>query len=269
MLESDRINDKQQFVDAMLVLTGCTLDVDERGRTPGQQLREDKMLALPDNQASAQYLTNTLHESDIDILRNAINEDIHKYAMVPDLSDKNFAANASGVAMRYKLLGLEYLTSVKEQWFREGLRTRLKLIANVLSVQGGAAIDVNDIEISMPRSMPANVLEMAQIASTLKTAGAASVETLVRTVHDDWANDAVEAETETIRRESDQFFNQRVELFNEKAISRTELRAQTLGETPEEAESAINTIEDSSADDGLNQLISSLSPTQSPQDGEE
>lgn len=269
VLESDRINDKQQFVDAMLVLTGCTLDVDERGRTPGQQLREDKMLSLPDNQASAQYLTNTLHESDIDILRNAINEDIHKYAMVPDLSDKNFAANASGVAMRYKLLGLEYLTSVKEQWFREGLRTRLKLIANVLSVQGSAAIDVNDIEISMPRSMPANVLEMAQIASTLKTAGAASVETLVRTVHDDWANDAVETETEAIRRESDQFFNQRVELFNEKAISRTELRAQTLGETPEEAENAINAIEDSSADDGLNQLISSLSPTQPPQDGEE
>lgn len=44
---------------------------------------------------------------------------------------------------------------------------------------------------------------------------------------------------------------------------------QTLGETPEEAEAAINTIEDSSADDGLNQLISSLSPVQSPQDGEE
>ena len=70
-------------------------------------------------------------------------------------------------------------------------------------------------------------------------------------------------------RESDQFFNQRVELYSEKAISRTELRAQTLGETPEEAETAINAIEDSSADDGLNQLISSLSPVQPPQDGEE
>lgn len=241
-LESDRINDKEQFVDALLVLTGCTLDIDDRGRTPGQQLREDKALSLPDSQASAQYLTNSLHESDIDILRRAINEDIHKYAMVPDLSDQNFAANASGVAMRYKLLGLEYLTGIKEQWFREGLRMRLKLISRVLAVQGNATIDVNDIEISMPRSMPSNVQEKAEIANIAKQAGAASTATLVRMLHDDWAQDAVDAEVDAITAESDQFFNHRVELYHEKALSRAELRAQTLGETPEDAQKAIDTI---------------------------
>lgn len=270
-LESDRINDKEQFVDALLVLTGCTLDIDEHGRTPGQQLREDKALSLPDPQASAQYLTNSLHESDIDILRRAIKEDIHKYAMVPDLSDQNFAANASGVAMRYKLLGLEYLTGIKEQWFREGLRTRLKLMANVLAVQGKSAIDVNDIEISMPRSMPSNVQEKAEIAHTAKQAGAASTETLVRMLHDDWAQDAVEAEVRAITAESDQFFNQRIELYNEKALSRAELRAQALGETPEEAQAAIDSIKARGEDDksGLDKLISNLSPTQPPEDGEE
>lgn len=270
-LESDRINDKEQFVDALLVLTGCTLDVDERGRTPGQQLREDKALSLPDSQASAQYLTNTLHESDIDILRRAINEDIHKYAMVPDLSDQNFAANASGVAMRYKLLGLEYLTGIKEQWFREGLRMRLRLITNVLAVQGNAAIDANDIEISMPRSMPSNMQEKAEIANIAKQAGAASTETLVRMLHDDWAQDAVDAEVGTITAESEQFFNQRMELYNAKAISRADLRAQTLGETPEEAQAAIDAIKASGDDDenGLDKLLSSLSPARTPEDGEE
>lgn len=255
-LESDRINDKEQFVDALLVLTGCTLDIDDRGRTPGQQLREDKALSLPDSQSNAQYLTNSLHESDIDILRMAINEDIHKYAMVPDLSDQNFAANASGVAMRYKLLGLEYLTGIKEQWFREGLRMRLKLISRVLAVQGNAAIDVNDIEISMPRSMPSNVQEKAEIANIAKQAGAASTETLVRMLHDDWAQEAIDAEVDAITVESDQFFNHRVELYNEKALSRADLRAQTLGETPEDAQKAIDAIKASGeGESGIDALL--------------
>ena len=191
--------------------------------------------------------------------------------MVPDLSDQNFAANASGVAMRYKLLGLEYLTGIKEQWFREGLRMRLRLITNVLAVQGNAAIDVNDIEISMPRSMPSNMQEKAEIANIAKQAGAASTGTLVRMLHDDWAQDAVDAEVGTITAESEQFFNQRMELYNAKAISRADLRAQTLGETPEEAQAAIDAIKGSGDDDenGLDKLLSSLSPAQTPEDGEE
>ena len=272
-LESDRINDKEQFVDALLVLTGCTLDVDEQGRTPGQQLREDKALSLPDNQASAQYLTNSLHESDIDILRKAINSDIHKYAMVPDLSDENFAANASGVAMKYKLLGLEYLTGIKEQWFREGLRTRLKLLLHYMSIQGLAQLDVNDIEITMTRSMPSNLQETAQIAQTIKAAGAGSTEMLVKLLHSDWSQEAVDGEVEKIDSESEQVFNHRASLYQEKALSKADMRAFVMDETPEEAQKAIDELKASGeADDQMDVLLNSLeaATTQElPQEGEE
>ena len=254
-LESDRVNDKEQFVDALLVLTGCTLDVDEQGRTPGQQLREDKALTLPDSQASAQYLTNSLHESDIDILRKALCDDIHKYAMVPNLSDENFASNSSGVAMRYKLLGLEYLTGIKEQWFKEGLRMRLKLILHFMSL-AGRQLDVNDIEITMKRSMPNNLQEIVQTAQTAKASGAASTDALVKMIHSDWAQDMVDSEVERIKQESEQFFNQRVELYNEKALSKADLRAQTTGESTEEAQNAINAIKEAGDDtDALDSLI--------------
>ena len=39
-------------------------------------------------------------------------------------------------AMRFKLLGLEQLTKIKERWFREGLRARLKLFCAFLSLRG-------------------------------------------------------------------------------------------------------------------------------------
>ena len=167
-LQSDRLNDKAQFVDALLLLTGCTMEDDENGRTPGQQLREDKVLALPDADAGAQWLCKQLNEADTEVLRGALTADIHKLSMVPDLSDERFGGNASGVAMRYKLLGLEQLTRVKERWFREALRQRLALFAEFLALRGAPRLEPDRVQMTFSRSLPADELEQAQAISALK-----------------------------------------------------------------------------------------------------
>lgn len=175
-LASDRLNDKQQFVDALLVLYGCTMETDARGRTPGQQLREDKALALPDSDARAEWLCKQMNEADIEVLRRAICEDIHKLCLVPDLTDAHFASNASGVAMRYKLLGLEQLTKVKERWFREGLNQRIRLYAAFMHRRGGVAPAPGDVRVIFTRALPANNLEEAQTLNALN--GLADAESL-------------------------------------------------------------------------------------------
>lgn len=199
-LQSDRVNDKEQFVDALLVLVGATMDVDEKGRTPGKQLREDKMLSLPDNQSDVKYLTAQMDESGADILRTALVEDIHKLSMIPNLSDKDFAANASGVAMRYKLWGLEQLINVKQQWFTEGLRARLKLFINYLALKGAPVLDVSDVNIKFTRALPVNKLELAQYVQTADAAGAMSTETKVASLHegDEWTEDDIADEAKAI-----------------------------------------------------------------------
>ena len=168
-LQSDRMNDKQQFVDALLLLTGCTLETDERGRSPGQQLREDKALALPDSDARAEWLCKQLNEADTEVLRQALKEDIHKLCLVPDLTDREFAGNSSGVAMRYKLLGLQQLIRVKERWFREGLRGRMRLYAAFLGRVQGVALDPVDVEIQFSRNLPENGPETAQMLNALSS----------------------------------------------------------------------------------------------------
>ena len=166
-LASDRLNDKQQFVDALLLLYGCTMETDERGRSPGQQLREDKALALPDSDARAEWLCKQLNEADTEVLRQALKEDIHKLCLVPDMTDQHFAANISGVAMRYKLLGLEQLTRVKERWFREGLNGRMALYAAFLQRRGGMELSPGDVRIAFSRSLPMNSLEEARTLNAL------------------------------------------------------------------------------------------------------
>ena len=167
LLQSDRMNDKQQFVDALLVLYGCTLQTDAQGRSPGQQLREDKALSLPDCDARAEWLCKQLNEGDTEILKNALRADIHKMSMVPDLTDEQFAGNSSGVAMRYKLLGLEQLTKIKERWFREALTARLRGYACFLRCLGEAFVDPEAVRMVFTRSLPANELEIAQTLQIL------------------------------------------------------------------------------------------------------
>ena len=170
-LESDRVNDKQQFTDAVLLLTGCTLENDdpEDRRSPAQRLLEEKTLSLPDTDASAQWLVKQSDEAGAEVLRQALREDIHKMSLVPDLTDESFAANASGVAMRYKLLGLEQLTATKERWFREGLRSRMRLFARFLAVLARANLNPETVQMTFTRALPVNETEVAQMVAQLST----------------------------------------------------------------------------------------------------
>lgn len=169
MLESDRVNDKQQFTDAVLLLTGCTLEGGDPAdtRSPAQKLLEEKMLSLPDSDAKAEWLCKQSDESGSELLREALRSDIHKMSMVPDLTDANFAANASGVAMRYKLLGLEQLTSIKERWFREGLRSRLRLYAHIMGVLAAGQLNAEEVAMTFTRSLPVNESEAAAMVRQL------------------------------------------------------------------------------------------------------
>lgn len=166
-LQSDRINDKEQFVDAILLIKGQVLgDSSEEEKEAYESIRKNKVMML-DMDGDASFLTRQFDESSLDVLRQAVVSDIHKISCVPDLTDESFSGNSSGVAIKYKLLGLEQLTKTKERYFAEGLKIRLQLISNILGIKGSAKVDVSDIEITFNRSLPANALEEAQIASTL------------------------------------------------------------------------------------------------------
>ncbi|MFD1954288.1 phage portal protein [Paenibacillus thailandensis] len=168
-LQSDRVNDKAQFVDAILKIVGASLgDTEDEYSKTIQMLKKYKVLELPPNaDADAGWLTKALNEADTEVLRNAIKSDIHEFSMVPDLTDENFASNVSGVAMRYKLFGLDTLSKTKDRYFIQGLRERLKLFANVLRVKG-KAVNVDDVEITMTHELPADDVEKANVVVQLK-----------------------------------------------------------------------------------------------------
>lgn len=155
LLASDRVNDRGQFADAMLVLTGVmglgTASAPDDPLSAARLLRQERTLSLPDADSKAEWLVKDPVEKDIDVLRIALANDIHKFSMTPDLDDDRFAGNLSGVAIRYKLFCLERKTRIKERWFVKGLRERARLLCGVLQSSGLPSPDPEQMEILIPR----------------------------------------------------------------------------------------------------------------------
>lgn len=166
-LMSDRINDKEQFIDAVLVLYGALLGDDEEEVSEAQrQLRKEKLLELPVD-AKAEYLLRQMDENGAEVLRKAIKEDIYNFSHVPNFMDENFAGNVSGVAMEYKLLGLEMITKVKERQYKKGLKKRIRLYCNFLGMKA-AMMETGSIMASFSRALPKNLQELSQIVANLQ-----------------------------------------------------------------------------------------------------
>ncbi|MDO4333839.1 MAG: phage portal protein [Eubacteriales bacterium] len=201
VLMSDRITDKEQFIDSILALYGFMLGdddaKDENGKTAAQRLKEDKILDGLPSDAKAEYLTRTFDESGVEILKKAVEQDIHKFSHIPCMTDESFGGNVSGVAMEFKLLGMENITKIKTRYYKKGLRKRMRIFANFLAKKG-IVVDVAGITPTFTRAMPKNLLEISQIVSNLW--GKVSKKTLlsqvpfVDNVDDEVA--AVEKETE-------------------------------------------------------------------------
>lgn len=166
-LMGNRVNDKEQAVESILVLYGAQLaDNQEEAREAMSILAEEGLLELPAD-AKADFLKNALDENATEILRKALKEDIYTFSHVPNLTDENFAGNSSGVAMEFKLMGLEMITKTKEANYKRGLRQRIAIFAHYLGMQQ-IALEAHSIVPQFSRGLPKNLLELSQIINNLE-----------------------------------------------------------------------------------------------------
>lgn len=163
-LQSDRVNDKEQLVDAILCLYGMDFDVDQ-----AEKLKEGRMIANIPTDGKVEYLIKTLQEADVDVLRKNIEQDIHKISMTPNMSDENFVGNSSGVAIRYKLLAFEQNIKNKERYMEKGLMERFSIYNNYLVAVSKMTkiIPIEDVDAVFKRNLPSNDYEISQMINNL------------------------------------------------------------------------------------------------------
>lgn len=191
-MSSDTLNDFEYFVDAYLALYGFTAEPEDI-----QQMKENRVL-LMDEGTSAEWLIKSENDASTENMKNRLDTDIHKFAKCPNLADQEFASNASGVAIKFKLLGTENLVSIKERKFKKGLQQRLELISMINGlVRKG--FDWRSIDIVFKRNIPSNDTDIANMVNTLS--GIVSEETLLAQIP---FVDDVETEVARVKKQRDE-----------------------------------------------------------------
>lgn len=214
VLMSDRVNDKEQFIDAILAVYGTLLGDDEEDQETGESgadramesLKRKKLVELPDG-SKMEYITRTFDESGVEILKKAIEQDIHKFSHIPCMTDESFGGNVSGVAMEFKLLGMENITKIKTRYYKKGLRKRIRLFTNFLAMKG-IQVDATGITPVFSRALPKNLLEISQIVANLW--GKVSRKTLLAQVP--FVED-VDAELDAVEKEAEEAAKQQQAMF--------------------------------------------------------
>lgn len=159
-MQSESVNDFEKFADAILaVRNGMFAKGDEN------TLRDKNILEL-DNDGSAEWIIKTVNDTYVENIKNRLEKDIYLTTSTVNLSDENFANNASGVAVSYKLICMENRIAVTERYFKKGLQRRFEMICNVLNFKG-ASFNYTDIEIMFVRNLPQNLSETATLIQQL------------------------------------------------------------------------------------------------------
>ena len=109
----------------------------------------------------AEFVVKNLNHEALAQLENNLRKNILQLSMTPDLTDESFSGNASGVALQYKLWGIEQVRSGKERSFTEGVFRMLEALSGGLSVLG-AHTELEKGKVTFYKNLPQNHSELVE-----------------------------------------------------------------------------------------------------------
>ena len=157
---------------------------DDNGN-PIFNLNEDRILYSPDPMAAngdVDFISKPDGDTMQENMLNRLKDDIFQTAMVANLNDEAFSGNASGVAIKYKLLSMQNQAAVEERKFRISLRNLLGTVIGMGKVIGTIDKDQvrKELRFKFNRNIPIDLANQAQTAGELK--GIVSDQTMLSTL---------------------------------------------------------------------------------------
>lgn len=204
---SEKGNDVDYFADAYLKVLGPKVSgedtaVIKRNRIINFEGDGDGPL---DVDFLAKPSADTTQENYLDRLEKLI----FLTCMVANISDDNFAGNASGVSLEYKLLAMENLAKFKQLKFTAGLNRRYKVIFST-ALSGPARVPADawvGLQYHFTLNYPANVSAEAETAKQLEGVVSKETQLKVLSIVDDPASemDRLAEEAQSTREALDSF----------------------------------------------------------------
>ena len=159
---SAEIDDFSAFCDAYLTLVGVDAENDDI-----TSMKENRVLILPEG-AQAAWLTKNSSDTQVENILKRIHDSIYRIAACPDFSSETFVGGvSSGVAIRYRLTGMETRAGKIEGAMKKALQRRVEIIAGIASLKLGEEV-FRDINIDFKRNIPEDYTALINVVNSLK-----------------------------------------------------------------------------------------------------
>ena len=161
-LLSGEIDDFNAFCDAYLALVGVDAEDEDI-----QQMRENRVMLLPEG-AQALWITKNANDTQVENIMKRIHDSIYRIAACPDFSSESFVGGvSSGVAIRYRLTGMETRAGKIEAEMKKALQRRIEIICGIASLKIGEEI-FREVEIEFKRNIPEDLTALIALVNSLK-----------------------------------------------------------------------------------------------------
>lgn len=161
-LLSSEIDDYSAFCDAYLMLSG--LDAEEEDIA---SMKTNRVLILPEG-ASANWLTKAASDAQVENILKRIHDSIYRIAACPDFSSESFVGGvSSGIAIQYRLTGMETRAAKICAEMKKALQRRIEIITGIASLKLGEEI-FRDVQIEFKRNIPEDQTATIAMINSLK-----------------------------------------------------------------------------------------------------
>ena len=161
-VESNRLDDLEQFVNSFLSLLGGTIDEET-----AKKLDEHKMLCLPEG-VDAKYLSAALQQNDIQVLVDNLYGAVLTICGIPNRNGGSSTSDTGqAVYLRDGYGAAETHMQSVELEFKRSEKDFLRLVLRILRDMTGLKLDLRNVEIKFSRRNYDNLQTKSQVLTTL------------------------------------------------------------------------------------------------------
>ena len=160
-LLSAEMDDYSAFCDAYLALEGVDAEENEI-----KDMKTNRVLILPEG-GKAYWITKSANDAQVENMLKRVHDSIYRIAQCPDFSSETFVGGvSSGIALQYRLTGMENRAGTIEGLMKMALQRRVEIICGIATLKLGEEV-FRDIQIHFNRNIPADEQALINIVNSL------------------------------------------------------------------------------------------------------
>lgn len=213
--QSDTANYMTDLNDALLFISGDLKSAELNNPENVALMKEANFLLAESGMTTdgkqtnvdAKFLYKQYDVAGTEAYKDRILNDIHLLSKVPNINNMNFNSTSSGIALLYKMIGLEQSRMFKVSFYTKALRRRYELISNIHKAVNAPKIEADKLTFTFHANIPQDI--WSEIKAYVDAGGFISQKTLAdNTTFTDYEKESARLQNESATSDFERVLNE-------------------------------------------------------------